>query len=376
MKFGRVSELEAVELTKELIKIPSVARSKEISSFVFDWLKEVTDNVRVIERNGVYNVIAEIGEGRPVFVLNGHMDVVPANPEGWKHDPFDPVIEGDRLYGRGSNDMKGGLAGLMVAFKRLSKRSIEGKVILMAVGDEEVGGFNGTGYLVNVLEKPDYVLVGEGTDMMVKVGRRGVIWTEVEIIGTAMHASRVYEKRRNPIEICSEFSLFLRDLDFDEHFENMPKTTSVMTVIQAGERTNVVPRSCRAKIDTRNTPKVNPEILRNVFTNFLEGLRKKYGEFEYKLDIKELAIPYYLKDTKISKITLDILEEFGYPGKVDASGGASDGRFFVMKGVKNVVELGPRGENEHGVNEWVSVKDLRILPEIYEKIVLRAFNQR
>lgn len=364
--------MEAVELTKELVSIKSFKNVDRISSFVFDWLGEVTDNVKLIERDGVKNIVAEIGEGRPVFVLNGHMDTVPASPEGWKYDPLNPVIEDGRLYGRGSNDMKGGLACQMVAFKRLARKNFEGKVILMVVGDEEVGGFNGTGYLVNLIEKPDFVLVGEGTDMKIKVGRRGVLWVNLEIVGKSMHSSRVYEERKNPIEICSELALFLRDLNLEENYENMPRTTAVMTVIQAGERTNVVPRVCKAKIDVRNTPKMTKELLNEIISEFLEELKYKYGRFEYNMEIKELAIPYYLKDSKIAKIIASILSEFGFEPLYDASGGASDGRFFVGKGVKEVVELGPRGENAHGVNEWVLVEDLKILPEIYERIILEA----
>ena len=148
---------EVVELASKLIKIPSVnppGDTSEIAAFVKDYLEEEGVAVELCEpAEKRVNLIAEIGERESdrVLVLNGHLDVVPIGDRSrWSFDPFSGEVRDGYLLGRGASDMKGGLAGIIYAFKRLVKfeDQLRGRLKLVCVADEETGGTCGASYLV------------------------------------------------------------------------------------------------------------------------------------------------------------------------------------------------------------------------------------
>ncbi|MEM1930811.1 MAG: M20/M25/M40 family metallo-hydrolase, partial [Sulfolobales archaeon] len=156
-----------LEVLKDMVSIPTVNPPGEKYGEFARLSREVLENlgfeVSVFEvpRDYVeryypdysqyprYIVLAKYGTGKPVLQFNGHYDVVPPG-SGWSKNPFEPIIEGGRLYGRGSSDMKGGIAAFIAAAKTLveSVGKVRGTLELALVPDEEIGGETGTGYLV------------------------------------------------------------------------------------------------------------------------------------------------------------------------------------------------------------------------------------
>jgi len=363
--------VDYVELACKLIEFDTSnppGDQSECADYLADYLGEFS-NVRVYEKDGVKNVLAELAFSKsgPTLAFNGHWDTVPWSPEAWVTHPLKPVVHGGWLYGRGAADMKGGLAAIILAFEEVSGlENLEGKLILMAVGDEETGGFKGTRYLLSRTGlRPDYVLIGETTDLLLKVGRRGIIQAKLRVYGDEMHSSRVYLSYVSSIEICSELTLLVRKLDPGDAGDIMPRTTFAVTIFEAGVKENVIPRTANLHIDIRNTPKVTRSDVESLLRRELERLKEKYGDFNYELDVREAAKPYMIRDSHLVRVLEDVYRKLGLTPVHDAGGGASDGRFFVEEGVRNVVEVGPIGENIHGINEKVEVESIFQTQKIY-----------
>ncbi|MEM4447650.1 MAG: M20/M25/M40 family metallo-hydrolase [Candidatus Jordarchaeales archaeon] len=363
--------MDVVSLAQKLIMFDSSnppGNQRECADFIADHLKPFS-NVKVYEKDGVRNVVAELvfSRGGPVLVFNGHWDTVPWSPEAWTEHPLNPVIRDGWLYGRGSADMKGGLAALISAFEDVAfLEGLEGRLVLMAVGDEERGGLRGTRYVLSKTGlRPDYVIVGESTDLMLKVGRRGIIQARLKVHGDEMHSSKVYLNYVSSIEVCSELTLLVRRLDPGDAEDVMPRTTFVVTIFEAGVKENVIPRTAHLYIDIRNTPKVTPADVERLLVRELEFLKKKYGNFNYELEVREAAKPYLVRDSSLTRILEGVYAKLGLTPVHDAGGGTSDGRFFVEEGVRNVIEIGPVGKNIHGIDECVEVKSIIQAKKIY-----------
>ena len=139
-----------------------------------------------------YVVLGRYGEGSPVLHFNGHYDVVPPG-SGWSYEPFKATVVGDRVYGRGTTDMKGGIAAVLVAVESLLKEGFEprGTIEVALVPDEEAGGV-GSRFLVEKILKaaPDYVIIAEPTtSTMVSIGHKGMVRGLVRVFGKQVHGS-------------------------------------------------------------------------------------------------------------------------------------------------------------------------------------------
>lgn len=365
---------DVIDITKKLVSFNTInppGTNPACPSYIEDYLKEVIGaNVKVIDVDGVRNVVGTIkfSSGGKHLVFNGHWDVVPVFKDKWNTDPFIPVIKNNWLYGRGAADMKGGLAALLKATENLSKyENLQGTLTIMAVGDEEQGGHEGTEAVLNRLSNlhPDLVLIGEPTDLKIKIGRRGVIRVKLKVETRSIHAAWLYRDFDSSIDICSDFVLKVKKLDLNDSFDIMPRTSFAVTRFNAGIAINVVPKICELAMDIRNSIKTNEHIIRDTLTKILEELKEKYGVFKYNLKVTEKATPYFIRNKDLITLVEKVLDHFGLPVVYDAGGGASDGRHFIAKGVENIIELGPIAKNVHGENEAVDITSLKKLVDVY-----------
>lgn len=190
---------EVIELTRELVRAPSVnppGETRECANIILNKFHEVQIDAEIVEgKKGACNVVARL-PGRKkgkTLLLNGHIDVVPPG-EGWTVDPFGAEIQGDKIYGRGSCDMKSGIASMMAAMisAKRSGAHFNGEIIFMAAADEETGSEFGTVYLLNkgIGKNADFAIVSEPTDLRVELGNRGLRWIDLTVRGKACHAGR------------------------------------------------------------------------------------------------------------------------------------------------------------------------------------------
>jgi len=178
-----ISEDEIVALLQEIVQRPTVnppADTTECAKFILERLNENGISAQLREgKMGFANVVARLS-GRKrgkVLLLNGHIDVV-APGEGWTVDPFGGEVKDGMIYGRGTSDMKSGIASMiaaMIGFRR-SGKPFDGEIIFMAVGDEETGSQFGTRYLLenNFGTNADFAIVAEPTNLAVELGNRGL----------------------------------------------------------------------------------------------------------------------------------------------------------------------------------------------------------
>jgi succinyl-diaminopimelate desuccinylase len=193
----------ALSLLSDLIAIPSVnppgEKYDEVCSRLRSALEELGFKTRVVEgAKGKPNLIGVLGEGRPELLFNGHVDVVPPGM-GWETDPFKAVEREGRIYGRGTADMKGALASMVAAVKKVLDEGVtlKGKLIFTATVDEETGGLDGLGYLVRKEGlRADYCLSGEPTGLNVCRCEKGVYWAKISVKGKAAHGSTRDKRHR------------------------------------------------------------------------------------------------------------------------------------------------------------------------------------
>jgi len=193
---------ETIELTKALIRIPSVTPDdKGANALIANRLKALGFTIEAMSFGEVNNLWARLGDTGPVFCFAGHTDVVPTGPESeWRFPPFEPTIEDGMLYGRGAADMKGSIAAMVTACERLLSReqALKGSIAFLITSDEEGPAKNGTKKVIETLSERDefidWCLVGEPSSTsrlgdIVKIGRRGSLHGRLRVLGTQGHVA-------------------------------------------------------------------------------------------------------------------------------------------------------------------------------------------
>ena len=258
---------EAIELLKQLISTPSVSRDEAAAATVLaDFIEKCGLSYRRIGNNIL--VQEALDPQKPTLLLNAHIDTVkPVNT--WTRDPFTPTIEGDRLYGLGSNDCGGGLVSLLQTYRALRGSPTQYNLVYLASCEEEVSGANGFSLALPELPKIDVAIVGEPTGMQPAIAEKGLMVIDGVAHGKSGHAAR--NEGVNAIYEALDDLLWLRDYRFKKESPLLGPTKMTVTVINSGTQHNVVPDECRFVIDVRTNEYYQNEYL---FT-FLQRHMKK-----------------------------------------------------------------------------------------------------
>lgn len=245
---------EAVELLQELISLPSVSRDESrTASLLFDRLSAMGFESRR-HKNNVYAALPGYDRAKPTLMLNAHHDTVKPS-SSYTFDPYMPKIEGERLYGLGSNDDGASLVSLLYVFSLLKDAGLPYNLIFAASAEEEISGENGMRALLAHFRqegiKIDAALVGEPTAMQPAVAERGLIVLDCVARGVAGHAAR--DNGVNAIYKALEDIERLRNFRFPEVSPTLGPVKISVTQIQAGHQHNVIPDECRFTVDVRTT---------------------------------------------------------------------------------------------------------------------------
>lgn len=366
------------------------------------------------------------------LIYNGHMDTVPPSSlDNWKYDPLSGFIKRNKImYGRGTTDMKAGLAAMIISLKILKKLDIKlsGNLILNAVADEEVGGKLGTEWFVeNKLNsiKCDFVIVGEATGYnplpkAIILGEKGIIQVKIITNGIACHSSIAFQGK-NAIYMMSEIienldKLEILDVDppmpekallkllssafpdeetFKRIYDEQPQLRSIvksllqstksMNMIKGGVKENVVPDHCEAIIDFRLLPGQNSKMVISALKKLINDLgykinnspKGKPGEIFVYLDIFLQSEPSYWKDWEefqklkdFSNIVEKIYEKkpiyFLFPA-------TSDAQYYRNSNYcEKTILFGPgNAATAHAINEYVKIEDFINAIKVY---TLWAYN--
>ena len=258
---------DAVELLKQLISTPRVSRQEADAATVFTHFIEKWG--LPYQRIGNNILIQEtLDEGKPTLLLNAHIDTVKP-VQTWTRDPFTPVIEGDRLYGLGSNDCGGGLVSLLQAYRILRGGTSQYNLVFLASCEEEVSGAGGFSMALPSLPKIDVAIVGEPTGLQPAIAEKGLMVIDGVAHGKSGHAAR--EEGVNAIYEALDDLVWLRDYRFRKVSQLLGPTKMTVTVVNSGTQHNVVPDECHFVIDVRTNEYYQNEYL----FHFLQKHMKK-----------------------------------------------------------------------------------------------------
>ena len=332
---------------------------------------------RIGELDGTpINVIAEIGAGPRVLVLNSHHDTVPpGDPALWATDPLTPVVKDGKVYGRGSEDAKGCLAAMIVAFETLAARreTLPVRVVLMAVGGEERGGL-GTKIEAARGLRADAAIVGESTGLVPLIAHKGVLRLEVEVTGKAAHASDP-EAGINAIVAMAPIVSALDGLAAEirrraEAYTG--KASLVISTIGGGVALNVIPARCVISIDRRVLPSeteadANREIVETVTRVLSAGAGARVEVRKVRFvppSITDAASPIVAAAEEAATAVLGrSVRAAGFTATCDMT-------YLVNDAKIPTIILGPDSiELAHQANECISIEQMALAVEVYLKTI-------
>jgi succinyl-diaminopimelate desuccinylase len=340
---------ELTALTCDLVTIPSIAERPEQLQAVIDYAERYARAVPGVhihrgECAGKPNLVATLRDTRtPAVLLNAHLDVVPARAE-----QFQPIVRAGRVYGRGSQDMKGSGAVLLRLLKDLAALDAPPDVGFMFVSDEEIGGANGTGILLEQGWRCGFFLAAEPTDMEICFEQKGAMWVEVHLQGKPAHGSRPWEGR-NAMAALRD-GLLAMERRFPTPDENTWRTTVVPTIVQGGEAGNRLPESVILTLDIRHVPEDQPEAI-------VAGIRECYPGHEVRLLRRGPPLSTDPQDAGVQRLAASTAAVVGRPVRFYREHFASDARFYSNVGIPAVC-FGPVGAGLHSDEEWVDVASL------------------
>lgn len=208
-------------------------------------------------RDGRANLLARIGSstpGAPVLMFNGHLDVV--GVEGMTHAPFSSVIDGDRLYGRGSCDMKAGIAAMSVAAWHAAQRGIRGEIIVAAVVDEEFESL-GTRAMLARGTRADVAVVTEPTRLAICPAHRGFVWLEFSFTGRAAHGSRYdigIDAIRHATLVMAALDRLQNEVLITHTHPLLGRASLHASTIAGGVGWSTYPGQCTLQVERRTVP--------------------------------------------------------------------------------------------------------------------------
>jgi succinyl-diaminopimelate desuccinylase len=366
-----------LELAIDLIARPSISpQDGGCQQVVADRVQKHGFAIEFMPFGNVQNLWARRGTQAPLFVFAGHTDVVPPGPEDqWERPPFVPRVENGILYGRGSADMKTGVAAMTTAIERFVAKhpNHKGSIALLLTSDEESDAVDGTVKVVETLqqrnEKIDYCIVGEATSAdavadTIKNGRRGSLGAKLTVRGTQGHIAYP-DRALNPIHT---FSLALAELcreEWDKGNQFFSPTSMQFSNLHSGTGAdNVIPGHLEAMFNFRFSSELTAEKIQQR----TEAILNKHG-LQYEIKWRQSGKPFLTHPGKLIDVVSQAVQSVtNRTPELSTTGGTSDARFIAPMGGE-VIEIGLVNATIHKINEHASVADIDTLSTIYERVL-------
>lgn len=397
-----------IEMSRKLISAASpnppgsVARAADAAEVLLRTIPGMTIE-RVVTAPGIVNLIGRLTAYQPGrrLVFNGHLDTFPIGEDlGWTVPPLEGVVKDGLLFGRGVSDMKGGIAASILATQILAahRDAWHGEIALTLAGDEETMGSLGTRHLLEHFPqvRGDAMISGDvGSPMVVRFGEKGLLWVEIEAVGSSAHGAHVH-KGINAIDRLREALDVLKQLEALEADEPLVvaaaieaaktiseplsgagesavlrKVTVNIGVIEGGVSPNLVPTRAVAKADIRlpvglSAMKVEARLRQQLAQ--ISGVQMRIVQ-QYEPNFTDPS-------HEIVKSVVDAAEQIlGQKPAVNMRVGASDARLYRMYGVPSVV-FGPTPYNMGGPDEHVRLDELLAVTKVHALAALRFLSIR
>jgi acetylornithine deacetylase len=376
---------DPTDLTRALIRIDSVnpdlvpgaTGEASIAAFTKNWLTTRGFKVHTLEQTPGRPTVVAVAEGTgggDSIMLNGHIDTVSLasyeNDEGLK----DRIADGN-IYGRGSFDMKSGVAAMMIAAHRVHKNTKgehRGDIILTLVADEEYASF-GTEEVLAAGFTAQGALVCEPMDLNITIAHRGFLWFEIDIIGKAAHGSRPelgIDAIVNAGKFLAELGKHGEDL-LESNPHPLLATGSIhASTISGGEELSSYPALCTIGIERRTIPGETREVCTNQLTAILDRLKAEDPNFNYEFRVI-FERPTFAVDPT-AKIVTTLTQAFTQETKTQPviRGEAfwTDAALLQSAGIPSVL-FGVDGEGAHAAVEWTTIKSLDTVTNVLQSTI-------
>lgn len=242
---------ESLALLQALIRIQSFSKEENQTA---DLIEQFLTERRVKTQRKMNNVWAfnqHFDPSKPTLLLNSHHDTVKPNT-GYTRNPYDAAIEGDKLFGLGSNDAGGCLVSLIGTFLYFNtQEDLKYNICLAATAEEEISGNNGLELVLPDLGELEFAIVGEPTEMNLAIAEKGLLVIDCVAHGKAGHAAR--EEGENAIYKALQDIEWFKTYQFPKVSEVFGPVKMTVTIINAGSQHNVVPANCTFTVDVRVT---------------------------------------------------------------------------------------------------------------------------
>jgi succinyl-diaminopimelate desuccinylase len=378
-----------IALTKRLVGIPTVNPPGENYEKMVDFLEGECKNIglttkrvvvpdRELRRHGIVkgsrriNLIARWNvHSKRTLHVNGHYDIVPPT-ENWTHDPFKAAIVNGKLYGRGTEDMKGNIACYLFAVRTLRRLNLIPRVNLefSFTPDEETGGKTGFEWLIkNNFIKADFAL-GEGFGRdFISYGNKGMVWFEIEVLGKSAHASQPYKGINSFEKLCAiaEELMKLNDslrkkktrFGVRDKLDSSP-TIVLGGVIKGGTKINIVPDRSVFTVDRRLIPEEDVKTAKNEVFDLLRRLSNRDKDLKFKVKILACERPVIVnKDEPVCQaLGYAIHKVLKRKARFAIMPGGTDIRFFIKRKVPAVGYSVLGDDRAHADDEFIYLDSL------------------
>lgn len=379
-----------ISLCKELVSIKSYSGEER---FVAETLKGymLSNGYDEVQIDHYGNVIGKICGNRPGkrLLFDGHIDTVPVgNENDWTHDPFKPEVVDGKLYGRGTTDMKGAVAAFTAAagfFCKDMKKNFTGEIYIAGVVHEEC--FEGVAARnISDRVRPDYVVIGEASNLNLNIGQRGRAEIVVETFGKPVHSANP-EKGVNAVYKMSKAIEAIRKITPPEH-PVLGKGILELTDIKSGPYpgASVVPEYCRATYDRRLLPEETKEDVLAPIQKVFKELSREDFQFKAKVSYAvghercytgnniegERFFPGWLygEEEPFVQDILNELKHMGFDTEITQYNFCTNGSHYAGEAGIPTIGMGPSAESlAHTIDEYVELSQLYGSAERYYGIM-------
>ncbi len=379
-----------IKLCQDVIKIESYSGNEgNVVKCIEENMKNAGFDEVIVDKYG--SIVGKIKGNRPgnKVLFDAHIDTVPVgNLEEWKHDPFGAEICDDKIYGRGTSDMKGSLAAMITAaeyFTKDTNRDFPGEIYIAGVVHEEC--FEGVAARnISELVKPDYVIIGEASELNLKIGQRGRAEIVVETFGVPAHSANP-EKGINAVYSMAKVINKLQEIKYEED-EFLGKGILELTDIKSSPYpgASVVPSYCKVTYDRRLLVGETKDGVLEPIVKLLEELKKEFPNIDYKVSYAkgtekchtgefiegERFFPawcYKEEETFVQK-TFEGLKNIGLDPKITNYSFCTNGSHYAGEANIKTIGFGPSKENiAHTIDEYIEIEQLAGACEGYYKIM-------
>lgn len=371
-----MDEASALKILQDLIQIKTVnGNEASAAQYLQDLLQAAGARVQMVEfapqRAGL---VAEIGPADgPVLALAGHLDTVAiGDPTSWHHDPFAGEVDNGRIYGRGSVDMKGGLAAMVCTMLNLADQDLNGRLRLLISVDEEVGGqgslqLTQLGYVHDV----DAMIVCEATDDQIQYAHCGSFDYQIDSKGKLAHSSRPQLGANAVMNLVDYIN---REVTaFDDHPTSpvLGELVHSVTVFHGGEQLNSIPASAYLQGNVRTIPECDNQATKERLQAIVDDLNQD-PKHQLSLAIVADFMPVVTdpNDPFIAQLQAVVEAVTGQRPTATISHGATDASRYVMDDHQfAVVEYGPGSEDQsHQVDESLALSDYYQAIAVYQQL--------